>query len=144
MRKSGILLLFLLVGLLVNGQQTIDWKTLADVKFTEEYSDELAAYLMIPEFGKSVKELEGKKVKIKGYVIPLDVEMNQYVLSANPFASCFFCGNAGPETVIDIFFTDKQNIRTDEYIEIVGTLQLNERDVYKLNYILDEAKPLKN
>lgn len=121
-------------------QEQIDWKTLSDVNFEEKYSDELASYIMIPTFGEKVKHLEGKRVKIKGYVIPLDVKMNQYVLSANPFASCFFCGNAGPETVMDIVFSSQQNLRTDQFMEIEGVLELNKSDVYRLNYILNEAE----
>ncbi|TXC78463.1 DUF3299 domain-containing protein [Luteibaculum oceani] len=124
---------------IVSAQQQIDWKILSDVTFEERYSDELASYIMIPTFGEKVKQLEGKLVKIKGYVIPLDVKMNQYVLSANPFASCFFCGNAGPETVMDIVFKAQENLRTDQYMEIEGVLELNKNDVYRLNYILMEA-----
>ncbi|MGB0165916.1 MAG: DUF3299 domain-containing protein [Luteibaculum sp.] len=127
----------------LQAQQKIDWKVLSDVSFTEEYSDELASYIMIPDFGPKVKALEGKKVLISGYMIPLDVEQNQYVLSANPFASCFFCGNAGPETVMDIIFTSKKKLRTDEYVSVAGVLKLNTRDIYHLNYILEEAELVK-
>ena len=122
------------------GQTNIDWKTLEDVSFTEKYNDEFATYILIAKFGESVQKLKGKTVRISGYIIPLDVEQNQYVLSANPFASCFFCGGAGPETVIDLYFTEKVKYRTDQYVTIEGVLDLNKDDVYKLNYILDKAK----
>ena len=98
---------------------------------------------MIPTFGDNLHALEGKEVLIKGFVIPLDVSLNLYVLSANPYASCFFCGGAGPETVMDIVFAEKQKFRTDEYVTLKGRLKLNADDVYKLNYILEDAEIVK-
>ena len=145
MKKHSLLTLFNLIFLLnwASCQELITWKTLEDVSFTDKYSDELASYIMIPTFGDNLHALEGKEVLIKGFVIPLDVSLNLYVLSANPYASCFFCGGAGPETVMDIVFAEKQKFRTDEYVTLMGRLKLNADDVYKLNYILEDAEIVK-
>ncbi len=140
MRNRFLVFAFVLLALQGVAQKKIDWKTLAQVSFEEEYSDALASYIMIPTFEAPVKALEGQEVEIAGYMIPLDVAMNQYVISANPFAACFFCGNAGPESVMDVMFTEKQKLKTDEYVTLRGTLKLNVHDIYHLNYILEDAE----
>lgn len=73
-----------------------------------------------------VENYEDEEVVISGYIIPIDIETNQYALSKNPFTSCFFCGNAGPETVIELKFSESPGrFATDEYLMIKGTLRLN-------------------
>ena len=93
-----------------------------------------------PSFSETVKAMEGKEVKIKGYVLPMDVSGEQYVLSAFPFASCFFCGGAGQESVIELRLEDfDRKFETDEYLEFQGILKLNDAEL-ELNYILDKAQ----
>ena len=73
--------------------------------------------------------------------IPVDVDEDFYVLSRYPFANCFFCGGAGPESVIDLRFPGKSEraYQTDERLTFRGKLRLNADDVYQMNYILDGA-----
>jgi len=54
----------------------------------------------------------------------------------------FFCGGAGPETVIDILPKNKlkKRLTTDEKITFKGKLRLNANDLDYLNYILDDAE----
>lgn len=123
-------------------QKTVTWDDLARVSFSEVYNNDLGAYVNVPNFSKSVQFLDGKKVSIKGHVIPIDVENNDFVLSAFPFASCFFCGNSGPETVVQLKLKGKGNYQTDEYLTFTGTLKLNSDNIYDLNYILVGAQVL--
>lgn len=128
----------------VFGQKTITWKDLEDVTFKEKYSEEADAYFWFPTFGKGVKELEGKEISIRGYVIPIDVKENLYVLSAFPFAACFFCGGAGPQTVMELAFAKKpRRYETDERLVFKGRLKFNANDIYKMNYILEGAEQVK-
>ena len=85
--------------------------------------------------------MDGKLVEIKGYIIPIDVESGFYVLSANPFASCFFCGNAGPESVMELQFDGKlkKTYTTDEIATFQGRLKLNWDDLEHCNYILQNV-----
>lgn len=137
---------FLLIGSLVfsicQGQKTITWDDLARVTFSEVYNNDLGAYVNVPNFHESVKALDGKEISIKGHVIPIDVNNNDFVLSAFPFASCFFCGNSGPETVVQLKLDDVGTFQTDEYLNFTGTLKLNSDDIYNLNYILVDARVL--
>jgi hypothetical protein len=118
----------------------LTWKILADVQFKDVYLADLDAYYWKPTFGASVKALEGKDVFITGYLIPVDADENFYVLSRYPFANCFFCGGAGPESVIDLRFKgDHRVYKTDERLTFKGKFKLNSTDIYQMNYILDGA-----
>ena len=117
------------------------WRMLEDVEFKDVYVEELDAYYWKPTFGDIVNGLEGKEVHITGYMIPVDLDEDFYVLSRYPFANCFFCGGAGPESVIDLRFDGKSPrvYQTDERLTFAGKFQLNADDVYQMNYILDGA-----
>ena len=121
----------------------ITWKMLADVTFFEEYNKDYDFNVMVPKYGKSVRALEGKMVEITGYAIPLEeIGMDQdiLVLSANTYASCFFCGKAGPESIMDIKPKKKiKGVKVDKKLRFRGRLELNERDLTKLYYILKDA-----
>lgn len=117
--------------------EKLTWEDLTDVDFKDVYVEELDAYYWKPIFGPSVKNLEGKKFYITGYVIPVDIDEDFYVLSRYPFANCFFCGGAGPETVVDLQFSnDPREYATDERLTFAGELKLNADDVYQMNYII--------
>ena len=119
----------------------ITWDDLTAVTFEEKYYEKEEAWMLFPTFGEGVKKLEGKVVEIKGYVIPLEPE--RYVLSANPFSSCFFCGNAGPETVMELDMTSYDKVfYTDDFLTFQGTFTLNDQNIDRMNYILTEASPI--
>ena len=122
-------------------QNIITWELLKYVEFDEIWSEEFQAYYMVPKFSKSVKEMDGKEVQIRGFIIPVDIVQDYYVLSANPYSSCFFCGQAGPESVMEIQMIKKyEGLRMDQVITYKGTLKLNVDDIYQLNYILEDAE----
>ena len=122
-------------------QNIITWELLKNVEFDEIWSEEFQAYYMVPKFSDSVKEMDGKEVQIRGFIIPVDIVQDYYVLSANPYSSCFFCGQAGPESVMEIQMIKKyEGLRMDQVITYKGTLKLNVDDIYQLNYILEDAE----
>lgn len=129
------------------GVSRITWQTLTDVEFEEKYYDEIQQMLLFPNFGQTVQDLEGDRVAISGYVIPVDPggpdRPARYVLSANPFSACFFCGAAGPESVVELELTDPDLLfATDEFRSFSGVFRLNDSDYDKLNYILQDAELL--
>lgn len=122
----------------------LTWTLLTDCEFRDVYVEELDAYYWKPTFGASVLEKEGQDVFITGYMIPVDYDEDFYVLSRYPFANCFFCGGAGPESVIDLRFAAKtRKYETDERLTFRGKLALNANDVYQMNYILEGAREYK-
>lgn len=125
-----------------DGLIEIDWALLSRIEFDEQYNEEVQAYIPYPVFDPVVKALAGKTVIIKGYVIPIEETSNEniIVLSAFPYSNCFFCGGAGPESVMDILAQNpSQKFNMDEQVSFKGRLKLNDTDLFYLNYILDEA-----
>lgn len=113
---------------LVSAQTLVSWNTFAQVTFHKEFSETFGFEVNVkpPEFSKELMALNGKEIKVKGYVIPVDVELGMYMVSANPFANCFFCGNAGPETVVELFPTENfPRFSTDQVVIFKGILQIN-------------------
>jgi hypothetical protein len=124
-------------------QNIITWDLLKNVEFDEVWSEEFQAYYMVPKFSKAVQALDGKEIQIKGFIIPVDIVQDYYVLSANPYSSCFFCGQAGPESVMEVQMVQQyEGLRMDQIITYKGKLRLNTDDIYQLNYILEDAEVL--
>jgi len=115
------------------------WKTLSTV----EYENVPNRYFPQPLFNKDIKALEGKRVTIKGFIIPLDDTKKQvnFMLSMVPFSHCYFCGGAGPESMIEV-----KALTAFEYtakpVQVSGILKLNATDENHLFYILEEASPI--
>ncbi len=122
-------------------QNIITWELLKNVEFDEIWSEEFQAFYMVPKFSSQVLALDNKEVQIRGFIIPVDIVQDYYVLSANPYSSCFFCGQAGPESVMEIQLVKKyEGLRMDQVITFKGKLRLNVDDIYQLNYILEDAE----
>ncbi len=133
--------LLLFVTKISFGQIEITWKTLEDVEFTDTYLEELDAYYYYPYFGPNVSALEGQEVILRGFVLAIDPVERYYILSKGPYASCFFCGGAGPETIVELELkSDKDYFLMDELVTMKGILKLNADDIYKCNYILEKAE----
>lgn len=141
--KIAVLLFLLVTGFISAGPAVIhiDWKKLSDVRFTKKLNKEVSMYFLYPTFGQTLRNLQNKEVQIKGYMIPVDETENIYVLSSQPMAACFFCGGAGPESIIELQFKNRRRkFKTDEVKNVRGMLQLNNNDIEHLNYILKNAE----
>ena len=136
--KFSIILLFL-IGHVVSAQVELKWKDFADVKFEPVYNPTYDVNFLMPTFGSWISSFEGKEVQIKGFFLDISGNGEIYLVSAKPMASCFFCGAAGPETIIEVDFKDKPPFRTDQVIMATGVLELNPDNVDRCNYILKEA-----
>lgn len=112
----------------VLAQRMVNWGTLANVTFTREYSEHFGFEVDVkpPRFAPEVLSLDGQQIKVRGYVIPVDVELGLYMVSANPFANCFFCGGAGPETVVELFAAERfPRFNTDQVVTFEGKFMVN-------------------
>ncbi len=116
------------------------WKILAKLTYKTEFNEELGMNIEIPMFSSQVKALEGKTVEVRGYIIPLEgyKSHQEFVFSAFPYSMCFFCGGAGPETVMEVE-AKHPIVYTNDPITIKGTLRLNNDDINRLMYILTDA-----
>ena len=116
---------------------TLTWILLGDIKFVKKQHADYGE-VMFPVVNAKLKGLQKKKVTISGFIVPID--NTNYAISKNVFASCFFCGQAGPETIMGIKFKDfKGRLKTDQYVTITGILRVNENNVDEWIYNLDQA-----
>jgi hypothetical protein len=67
----------------------LTWETLRDVTFKKKWYAEESIYMLHPTFGPSVQKLKNQQVSITGYILPVDLEANLYVLSAFRSAHAF-------------------------------------------------------
>ena len=113
----------------------------ARVPFKSTYFKEINEYFLVPTFTKELRAQEGKEMELRGHFIPMDMEGNNIVLSKFPYAACFFCGGAGPESVAEVQFKNKKpKLKPDQVISVRGKLQLNGTDINHLNFILKDAE----
>lgn len=116
------------------------WEALKDVSYVKETTSE-GYEIESPRFGSKLRALEGKRIILRGYMVPLE-EMRghrYFVLSALPYNICFFCGGAGPETVAEVYLR-KESDFTDKAIRISGILELNQDDPFHLMYLLKDSE----
>ena len=120
---------------------TVTWAILNNVEY-KEASHEVYGTVYLPTFSKEIQRLNGKEVIIRGYLVPVD--KTTWALSKNTYAACFFCGKAGPASVMTVKFKKKnKSYRTDDYVQFKGVLRLNYDDINEFYYILNESEEVK-
>ncbi len=139
---SFLLLCLFLLPCAIAQQPTSAWKTLAKVKM--QTRQEKGYSIEYPMFSEEVKKLNQQTIVLKGYILPLDLEKpKQFIFSQFPYNACFFCGAAGPETVMQVYSKTQVNY-SDKPIWIKGKLKINEKDPNQLMYVLEEAVQVAN
>lgn len=114
----------------------VKWEVLSKVK-TETIAVE--PYSLVT-FSDEIKALDGKLVEVSGFMIPLSVseKPKKFLLSQVPASQCFFCGGAGPTSLIEILLK-KPLATTFEIISVKGKLNVLENDQYGLLYRITDA-----
>ena len=121
--------------------QFFGWDLLSSVEIVMEYDDFMGVEVEQPEFSEQLKLWEGEELTLEGFIIPLqqDAAQDYFVLSRFPYQSCFFCGGAGPETVVEVY-SDHKFEYTDERVRVTGKLRLNDENPVQLFFILDDCE----
>jgi hypothetical protein len=116
------------------------WNTLSQVNFINK-KDPNGFTIEVPVFSQHLKSFQGKQVTLKGYIIPLEEVGGQgkFMLSSLPFNLCYFCGAAGPETVVEVDSSKPIKFVTKP-IRMTGVLWLNTSDPDHHIYVLKQAK----
>ena len=92
---------------------------------------------------KMLGEIKYMKKKHASYG-EVDFPIINTKLKKNVFASCFFCGKSGPETIMGIKFKGATpKLKTDTYLTIKGTFRPNEDDVENWIYNCENAEIVK-
>jgi len=95
---------------------------------------------IVPTFPAAVQALHQQKVKVQGFMMPLEPgdKQKHFLLSSVP-TSCNFCVPAGPEGLIEIRSTVPVRY-TLEPVVMEGLLAVLKDDPYGLFYRVVEAK----
>ena len=133
--KKFLILSMVLYNLSGRAQEVLPWELLAIPYSTT--SDGLYE----PQFPSWLDRYQNQEIVIQGYLVPVDVEGNQYALSRYAFSSCFFCGNAEPNTVVELIFTERpDNFITDQFVVVKGILMFNSENPFRLFFILQQTE----
>lgn len=116
------------------------WKTLSKITYKKEYDEIMGFKIDKPVFSDRIKGFEGETIKISGYIIPVEgyKSHKEFIFSAFPYNMCFFCGGAGPETVMEVVAIEPIKY-TAEKVTITGKLTLNSEDINRLMYLLSDV-----
>jgi len=144
---QGIKLFFLcfclFLGAVVHAQSddgSRTWQSLSKITYRKQYDELMGFKVDIPVFSDEVKAMAGQEIVVKGYIIPTEgyKSHQEFVFSAFPYNMCFFCGGAGPETVMEVEASEAIEF-TAEVVTIKGKLALNDDDINRLIYLLTDA-----
>lgn len=142
MRYLLVIVLFS-IGTVAQGQTVLDWSDLSDgISWVLSSPEEIFGGFQRAQFSPELRALEGKQVIITGYFLVLDGKQSVYLLSKNPMASCFFCGNGGPETIVDLQFSNRPSFLMDDLLSVKGTLYLNDNDPNACYFRIENADAL--
>ncbi len=133
--KKFLVLSFVLCNLVGKAQEVLPWELLAVPYSTTPDG------LYEPQFPSWLDKYQNQEIVIQGYLVPVDVEGNQYALSRYAFSSCFFCGNAEPNTVVELVFKERpDNLITDQFVVVKGILMFNSNNPFRLFFILQQVE----
>lgn len=121
---------------LLEAPGVIPWHTLSKVTLVQRNGKPVL------RFGDGIQALDGKQVKLRGYITPLQLGAGQehFLLSTKP-PSCAFCVPAGPDEMVEVF--SKTPVRYSlEPVTIAGRFAVLDHDPDGLLYRMAEAVPL--
>lgn len=131
-------ILFLTLSILFSGttiaQENV-WNTLFLIKYE-------TGGMGNGKFEDIIKDMDGDEITVRGYIIPLSGKraQSQFMFSAYPYNTCFFCGGAGPESVME---TSMQAGKTVEFSEkpitLRGTFRYQANSETEIFYRLENA-----
>lgn len=109
------------------------WRLLAQVELVKQNSK------MLPTFASNVTALDGKVIRVQGFMMPLDIgdKQRRFLLVAAP-PHCSFCLPAGPDAMIEV--RAKSDVRYGfDAVSLSGKLQVLKDDPAGLYYRLVDA-----
>lgn len=139
--KRLVILLFFSISHVLIGQTPIDWSDFENgISWRSGSEGSTFPGFMEADFSDNLERLEGQKISLIGFLIVLDGAQSVYMLSKNPMAECFFCGNGGPETVAQVKFKESHSFEMDDLISVTGILRLNRKDPTRCYYLIEDIE----
>lgn len=94
-----------------------------------------------PDFSDGLRAMNGKTVKIQGYLMPLEAgQTHRYFLLSAWSPSCPFCQTAGPEAMVEVKARTPVKYSVEPVV-VEGRLMLLDNDASGVFYRLVEAAP---
>jgi tetratricopeptide (TPR) repeat protein len=115
------------------GINAIPWSVVTETVIDRDYR---------PSFGKYLKELDGKRVELTGYMQPLgdELEVGAFLLIEYP-VGCWYCEMPGISNIVLVEQpAGKARHLTRGSVRITGKLRLNSSDPENFLYCIGEAK----
>ena len=139
--KRFVILLFFSISQGLISQTPIDWSDFENgISWRSGSEGSTFPGFMEADFSDNLERLEGQKISLIGFLIVLDGAQSVYMLSKNPMAECFFCGNGGPETVAQVKFKEAHSFEMDDLISVTGILRLNRKDPTRCYYLIEDIE----
>lgn len=139
--RNGIFFFLALISLEIVAQTPLDWSDFeSGISWKKGSENSTFPGFIEADFSERLESLEGQRISLIGFLIVLDGAQSVYMLSKNPMAECFFCGNGGPETISQLTFAEKNLFEMDDLISVTGTLRLNRKDPTRCYYLIEDAE----
>ena len=118
---------------LVRRDDVVAWSTLTDV------TTKVDNKRIVPVYPPPVIELNQKKLRLQGFMMPLEPGENQrhFLLASVPL-TCGFCTPGGPESMVEVR-TSKPVKYKLEAVVVEGTFHVLQNDPYGLYYRITGA-----
>jgi len=122
-------------ALLPEREGVVPWTTFADVESVN------AGSKLSAQFGAAVLALDRKRIRVEGFILPLDAtDGRHFLISAVP-PHCPFCMPAGADAIIEVFA--KAPVAWGKApLVIGGTLAVLKDDPSGVLYRLTDAEPV--
>ncbi|MEL6530666.1 MAG: DUF3299 domain-containing protein [Pseudomonadota bacterium] len=119
----------------------VSWKTLEATGETTR-KDSQGYILSKPKFTAAVKRLNGKRVKVAGWMMPLDngAKQKHFVLLGYP-PGCPFHFHAAPNQFIEVYADTAFTTNETKMFVVSGVLELTGYDESGIFYRLRKARP---
>lgn len=142
MRMLFLTLLLVVSCNLINAQNQSAWELFERVKFEDVFVDIYGVSMPWPVFTAEDRAWEGKEVIIAGYIIPTAeaAGFDGLIISKFPYAQCFFCGEAGIESIALLQPKGKMpDFDLNKAYVFRGKIKYNDDDFENLNFIITDG-----
>ncbi|MDR7093808.1 DUF3299 domain-containing protein [Hydrogenophaga laconesensis] len=118
---------------LARRDDVVAWSTLTDVTTKVEKKR------IVPVYPAPVAELNQKKLRLQGFMMPLEPGENQrhFLLASVPL-TCGFCTPGGPESMVEVRASKPVKYKL-EAVVVEGTFHVLQNDPYGLYYRITGA-----
>ena len=117
------------------------WEMFAGISKERKYFEEVDTHYRVPVFTEELQKKEGETIVLSGFFLPYSKIDSLIIISRYPNSSCFFCGQAGIESVamVELDAPNPDTYIMDQMLLVKGKLELNSSDINRLAFVIKEA-----